>query len=102
MGKNSFKLKEELKIKSISVSEETPISSTEKSDANEFVVTAKGGIFLRKTPPSNTNAISGAGAAIGCISYEDIFVETERSNNWSYGKCKDKFGWVCNIYLAKK
>lgn len=69
-----------------------------------YIVTAKGGLFLRKSPPSNTNNSSGAyaGTKILCMNYGDTFVETKRSNKWSYGTYKGKTGWACNLYLKKK
>ena len=78
-----------------------PVQSTEPV---KYKVIARGGLFLRKNPPSDTNSIDGtyAGAKIVCMNYGDSFVETKRSNKWSYGTYKGKSGWACNKYLAKE
>ena len=69
-----------------------------------YKVTARGGLYLRKSPPINTSSTNGqlAGRAIVCMSYGDDFVETKRTNKWSYGTYKGKTGWACNAYLTKK
>lgn len=81
---------------------ELPVTP-EFAELNKYKVTAKGGLILRETPPSDTHTTSGmyAGAGIICIPFGDNFVETERTNNWSYGNYNGKSGWVCNIYLEK-
>ena len=68
-----------------------------------YKVITKSGLFLRKSPPSDTNSTSGtkAGAKICCMGYGDTFVETKRTNKWSYGTYKGKSGWACNVYLGK-
>lgn len=78
-------------------------TTPEFAELDKYKVTAKGGLVLRENPPSDTNATSGmyAGAGIICIPYGDDFVETKRTNNWSYGNYNGKSGWVCNIYLEK-
>lgn len=77
---------------------------TETTEWTEYVVTARGSLCLRETPPSDTNSTSGSngGAVISYISYGDTFVEIKRTNKWSYGNYMGKSGWVCNEYLAKK
>ena len=81
---------------------ELPVTP-EFAEINRYKVTAKGGLVLRETPPSDTNNTSGmyAGAGIICIPYGDDFVETERVNNWSCGNYNGRTGWVCNLYLEK-
>lgn len=78
-------------------------TTPEFAELDKYKVTAKGGLVLRETPPSDTNTTSGmyAGAGIICIPYGDDFVETKRVNNWSYGNYNGKSGWVCNLYLEK-
>lgn len=82
---------------------ELPVTP-EFKELNTYIVTAQGGLVLRESAPVDTNSTNGsnAGAGILCIAYGDTFVETKRSNNWSYGNYNGKSGWVCNIYLAKK
>ena len=79
-------------------------TTPEFAELDKYKVTAKGGLVLRETPPSDTNTTSGmyAGAGIICIPCGDSFVETKRTNNWSYGNYNGKSGWVCNIYLTKE
>lgn len=79
-------------------------SAPTQSEPVEYKVTAKGGLWLRKNPPSDTNNTNGnsAGSKILCMSYGDTFVETKRSNKWSYGSYNGKTGWACNEYLTKK
>lgn len=69
----------------------------------KYKVSAKSGLYLRKSPPANTNSTSGtyAGPAILCMGYGEEFVETKRDSNWSYGTYKGKTGWACNVYLTK-
>lgn len=79
-------------------------TTSEFAELDKYKATAKGGLVLRETPPSDTNATSGmyAGAGIGCIPCGDNFIEIKRTNNWSYGNYNGKSGWVCNIYLVKE
>lgn len=71
---------------------------------NEYIVMARGGLYLRKEPPANTEVEGGmgAGAPIACMAYGDIFVEIERKGKWSYGTCNGKTGWACNVHLTEK
>lgn len=71
---------------------------------DEYKVTALGGLYLRKDPPSDTSNCDGnaAGAPISCMNCGDTFTEIERKDKWSYGIYDGKFGWTCNIYLDKK
>ena len=82
----------------------TPSKPVEDDNAVKYVVTAKSGLYLRKTPPSDTNNTNGsaAGSTILCMGWGDTFEEIERSNKWSYGIYKGKYGWACNVYLAKR
>ena len=80
----------------------TPVATPEPSTAGEYEVIARGGLYLRKNPPSNTTSTTGVGATIVCMNYGGTFVEQKRSNKWSYGTYKGKSGWACNIYLKKK
>ena len=79
-------------------------TTSDFAELNKYKVTAKGGLVLRENPPSDTHTTSGmyAGSGIGCIPCGDNFVETKRTNNWSYGNYNGKSGWVCNIYLVKE
>lgn len=81
-----------------------PVSTPKPSTAGEYKVTARGGLYLRKSPPANTDSSSGnlAGGKILCMGYNDIFVEIKRDKKWSYGTYKGKSGWACNLYLTKK
>ena len=73
-------------------------------ETTKYTVSAKGGLWLRKSPPSNKDSVSGdlAGGKIVCMSYGDTFVEQKRDNKWSYGTYNGKSGWTCNAYLTKK
>ena len=78
-------------------------TTPEFAELDKYKVTAKGGLVLRENPPVDTNSTNGllAGAGIICIPCGDSFVETKRTNNWSYGNYNGKSGWVCNLYLEK-
>ena len=80
------------------------VVTPEFEEPDRYKVIAQGGVVLRETPPPDTNSTSGmyAGAGIICVPYENIFVETKRIGNWSYGNYNGKSGWVCNIYLEKE
>lgn len=80
------------------------VVTPEFEEPDRYEVVAQGGVVLREAPPPDTSSASGmyAGAGIICVPYKDIFVETKRINNWSFGNYNGKSGWVCNIYLKKK
>lgn len=79
----------------------TDTTTPEFAELNKYKVTAKGGVFLREGCPTDTNALIGTSAVIGCIGYGDSFVELKRKNKWSYGNYNGISGWVCNIFLEK-
>lgn len=74
------------------------------STPTKYRVSARGGLYLRKSPPKNLDSTNGqlAGRAIICMNYGDDFTETKRTGKWSYGTYKGKSGWACNVYLQKK
>ena len=61
----------------------------------KYKVTAKGGLWLRKSPQT--------GQKILCMSHGDEFIVEKQSNGWSYGTHKrtGKKGWASNTYLKK-
>ena len=61
----------------------------------KYKVTAKGGLWLRKSPQT--------GQKILCMSHDDEFIVEKQSNGWSYGTHKrtGKKGWASNTYLKK-
>ena len=83
---------------------EKKIDAPEDPKPTRYKVIAKGGLFLRESPSTDTNSISGmlAGAPVDCMSYGSIFVEIKRINKWSYGNCLGKSGWTCNEYFEKE
>lgn len=100
-------VKEEKNYSKINIADFLDAPAPEKPETTEwteYIVTARGGLCLRETPPSDINSTSGSngGAVISYMGYGDIFVEIKRTNKWSYGNYLGKTGWACNEYLIKK